>query len=158
MDSPQLKLLITKFMDLLKRLHLLDACSEKLLFQKDSMCLDKSQMGGACTYDEQCLNGTVCTSKMCKCAQGSSPYKDRCLSRASDQTNLHTFPFQTTSTSASLPDNQWSPQITPWSNVPNKSVRNRLHVSTQKWSGPTCAVLVLRWQWVKLLQWPPGNP
>ncbi|CAO4368107.1 unnamed protein product [Caenorhabditis nigoni] len=53
-------------------------CGEDQI-EKNNTCLDKSQMGGSCTYDEQCQNGTTCTMKVCKCAPGSSPYKDRCL-------------------------------------------------------------------------------
>eukprot|EP00081_Caenorhabditis_elegans_P027349 NP_741075.1 Uncharacterized protein CELE_T22F7.5 [Caenorhabditis elegans] len=56
----------------------LAGCKENQV-EKNSACLDKSAIGAACTADEQCPNGTVCTLMMCKCAHGSSPYKDRCL-------------------------------------------------------------------------------
>uniref|UniRef100_A0A8R1DIZ4 BPTI/Kunitz inhibitor domain-containing protein n=1 Tax=Caenorhabditis japonica TaxID=281687 RepID=A0A8R1DIZ4_CAEJA len=47
--------------------------------KKNGLCYDKSSIGGACELPEQCTNGTTCSAKICKCAPGSSPYKDRCL-------------------------------------------------------------------------------
>ncbi|CAB3401648.1 unnamed protein product [Caenorhabditis bovis] len=48
--------------------------------KKDGRCYPTFGIGGGdCQFDSQCLNGTICTENVCKCAPGSSPYKERCL-------------------------------------------------------------------------------
>ncbi|CAI5444695.1 unnamed protein product [Caenorhabditis angaria] len=56
-----------------------NSCKEDQI-TKNNTCYDKTTtIGGICEIDEQCQNGTQCIEKLCKCAQGSSPFKDRCL-------------------------------------------------------------------------------